>query len=1347
MVQFNVEPIVNLGNNWIRIGDALYEKAQAMDGAVNGVGWTGPAGTAAKAAWHDGDRGVYTSLATSADAAWKIGESLHIYAEELQKTINEINKRRLVAALANIFGLVLGGLLMELGPLIGALLSAVRGILANMVPWFARLAAALAKTGAVGTFVTDAVIGAATNLGLDIITQLLANAAADEKFRVDWKSSAASVAFGAQQAVVGNHWTPHPKRSGAAESALPTVPKGAPTGAGAALNTPKPSVVLPLSGTKVPVPDFLTHAATLPPYSSPSRSTASESGLTGPQGRPASLNPVAAASAGPSRTGTPNTAPAASGAGPQPHLTGRPADGPAPTRPDSSAPTPIDPARSVPTGSTSTPGPTRPTQPGQTRPTSAGPAETAGPTQLTPSGPTGAPGPTRPTSAGPAETSGPAPLTHSAPGGSPGATRPTSAGSAEAAGPARASGASASSASGGGPAASFPGKGNTLGAAPGARPNPADNGTTTVNIPPRGADPAHSSGSGTSATTPAPVPPRRTGSGYDRPADLSTIANRPDSGPFPGSGNALGTTPGARPNPADNQLTTVNIPPTASRTPSSTPAATNTPPGTAGTTFPGNGNTLGTTPAARPNPADNQLTTVNIPPTASRTPSSTPAATNTPPGTAGTTFPGNGNTLGTTPAARPNPADGRPTTVNIPPTGKSTSASAAPVPPHRTGAGYDRPADLSTITDRPDSGPFPGTGDTLGATPGSRTNPADGRPTTVNIPPAGSKTPTSEPFPGTGNRLGAAPAARPNPADNEPTTVNVPPTAAGPSAGKGTPARPDVGHRRPATLDDLGIRGSGDGAGGAGHGTTLNQGSRTTTQVIHERPHASSDPAPVTASRGGEPDPAPATPSRGDRPDTAPVATPSHSNKPDVARTSTPHGDGPDTTPVTTPHVKEPDPAPATTAHSSEPDAAHTPAPAPAPGRPSQGAAHEPGPLPSPGGRPAGHGGGPDEAAAGSPQPPAAPSTQPAPHADQPSVDPDRSTPHSDRLDIDAARATIGDPSVPPDTLVQATAQAAAILSVRWHQVQPGADPWGAAPLVPRPESGPIGTGWTRALDLVTAQVVRHGPFTGQATAASVLPGVVAGSGNGPLLLLGETGPTGEALHLGAHQVPLAELSNWLPEHTGWQPGDLLVLPAPDAAVPGPQGEPSLAQRIADHTGAPVLAPDGDLYVSGDGRLVTDGQQGWIESLPHQTPVVHHPELGQSLFAHGSPPSDVQPADTPQPHAATDSGVHPAEDVVAAPAHQVTLESLLPEGSLDLDLTPHLVDALAEAAVHSLRSQLDTLTGPLEREVRFTAPADSTQLAKVLQVTQHVAGTLDQSIPVVRDTDGSLLLKICPPTE
>ncbi|MGP4045978.1 hypothetical protein [Streptomyces sp. 2A115] len=1112
---------MTLGNDWIAIGDALYEKAQAMDGAMNAMGWTGSAGTAARAAWRDGERGVYQSLSTSADAAWKIGESLHIYAEELQKTIHEINKQRVVAALANVFGLALGGLMIELGPLIGAMLSAVRGILANMLPWFARLAAALAKTGAAGAFVSNAAIGAAMSLGFDVITQLLAHAAAGEQFHgVNWKDEAINMALGAEAAFVGGHWSPGPNRSAGAAHSVPS-PKGTPTRSSSPTNLPKTSVVLPISGAKVPLPDFISKGLALPPYG-PARHSESEFGATGPQGETAHLDPAAAgptstptaASAKPAEAGAPDLAPVAHGAGPQAHSSGRPDEGGGPTRASSAGPSGADPGSK--------------------------------------------------------------------------------------------------------PAQSFPGSGNTIDIAPAARTNPADNQPTTINTPPIGP--------GTS--NPNPTPPRRTGIGYDRPADLNTL------------------------------------PPTTEPTPT-----TNHNP------FPGTGNTINTTPAARTNPADNQPTTINTPPLG--------------PGT-------------------PNPN---------------------PPPPRRTGIGYDRPADLNTLPPTTTHTPF----SVIGKTPTSSQN---------------------HHFPGTGNTIDTAPGTRTNPADNQPTGVNIPPVGSGTSPGTAIrPLREGAGYQRPATLDDIGAHSSGDGRGGsgpsgAGYGTTMNHGSNTVTLVVHEKPrptqhdgpHLESDPAAVSTSHGGGTDTAPPRGDTGHAPDRS-----SETMAPEVSASAAPEpaplpspgakGNGPVALP--SPGVKGGEPTSPPAADTAPAEGTSTPGPVP-------GAKHADGSGAVPGGNPRDTG--------------PATSLAAAPSATVPSS---TATAHTSRLDIDAARATLGDVSLSPDTVARATVQASAILGVRWHEVQPSADPLGAAPLVPRPQTGPIGTGYTRALDLVTAQVVQHGPLTAQATAASILPGA-ARSTERPMLLFGEPSPAGDALHLGEHRVPLTHLSSWLPAHTGWSAGGLVVLPIPDAAVPTPQGGASFAQRLADHIGSPVLAPDGPLHVSSDGRLVTDGPEGWIESLPHRDPVVRSPELGQSLFARNpeqSPSVGYAADETAYGHSGGPEGTGNSsarqnqERSPDAPARShsavrdFTVADLLPQGALDIDLTPELTEALADAVVRSLRARLEVPTGTLGSEIRFVAPADGAQRMRMFEVTQQVAVALDQSIPVVRGTDGGLLVKICPPGE
>jgi hypothetical protein len=214
----------------------------------------------------------------------------------------------------------------------------------------------------------------------------------------------------------------------------------------------------------------------------------------------------------------------------------------------------------------------------------------------------------------------------------------------------------------------------------------------------------------------------------------------------------------------------------------------------------------------------------------------------------------------------------------------------------------------------------------------------------------------------------------------------------------------------------------------------------------------------------------------------------------------------------------------------------------------------------------------------------------------------------AERLDLAAAQAALSRPDLTQAERHQALVDAAAILEVRAHALDPLSDPYGLTPLV-RPPSGAVGaeapSAHGRAYPLIAGEIVRHGRLAGRITAEQVLPGSVVG--RGPLLLAGATyDSAADALVLGADVVPLDRMSEWLSHNTSWQSGDLVVLPIPGAASP--------AERLAHEIGAPVLAPGAELAVSAEGGLVSAGG-GWVEAGPYGRTTVWQRGLGQSLFA------------------------------------------------------------------------------------------------------------------------------------
>ncbi|MGW7572113.1 hypothetical protein ACWGJV_38385, partial [Streptomyces tendae] len=256
MVQFNVEPLIEEGNRWMHLGDELHLHATSMDGTVSGMAWTSAAGRAAREAWNSRGDDVHGSLQASAETAWRIGDAFQTYAEELQKAIHEINKQRLVAAVANIFGVALLLLTVELLPIIGPLIESLIELMAGAVAFMAAFEAAMASLGLVGEFAFGAVIGASFTLGFDMLIQAMAHAATQTKFQVDWKSEAINMGLGAAAgvAMLGEHWMPPSIKSAPPRVAQPGKGAGGIPPTPGNLPNSRPFVILPISGIKVPLP-------------------------------------------------------------------------------------------------------------------------------------------------------------------------------------------------------------------------------------------------------------------------------------------------------------------------------------------------------------------------------------------------------------------------------------------------------------------------------------------------------------------------------------------------------------------------------------------------------------------------------------------------------------------------------------------------------------------------------------------------------------------------------------------------------------------------------------------------------------------------------------------------------------------------------------------------------------------------------------------------------------------------------------------------------------------------------------------------------------------------------------
>ncbi|MDH3039147.1 hypothetical protein [Streptomyces sp. TRM75561] len=199
MPHFDDSLIRELGRQWIDNGQRLHDYVTVMDSGMASMndGWTGKAGEAAQVVWSGvADHNVRHALLEAGQVAQDVGNAIIAYADELQKTVEEINRAHMIEALATIFGLVLGLASFGIAGLLGRLLAAVADIVAGIASRISAIASAAAGAGRAAAFVTDAALNAALTLGTDIVSNLMASKAVNAPLHVDWQSEGMNVALG-----------------------------------------------------------------------------------------------------------------------------------------------------------------------------------------------------------------------------------------------------------------------------------------------------------------------------------------------------------------------------------------------------------------------------------------------------------------------------------------------------------------------------------------------------------------------------------------------------------------------------------------------------------------------------------------------------------------------------------------------------------------------------------------------------------------------------------------------------------------------------------------------------------------------------------------------------------------------------------------------------------------------------------------------------------------------------------------------------------------------------------------------------------------------------------------------
>lgn len=172
----DLNAIIQLGNEWIRMGDALYTEERSNTNLVAVMGWRGGAYTVAQEAWHSH---LSVVLQNAADGAWKMGETIHAYAQSIydqaQKMAEENNKNYLIT----IFSFFLSVLTAPVNFAIGAVLGMLSKIIGNLL-----------------TIALDVTVGAASTFLIDITANALASAATHTAVTIDWNEEGKNIGLG-----------------------------------------------------------------------------------------------------------------------------------------------------------------------------------------------------------------------------------------------------------------------------------------------------------------------------------------------------------------------------------------------------------------------------------------------------------------------------------------------------------------------------------------------------------------------------------------------------------------------------------------------------------------------------------------------------------------------------------------------------------------------------------------------------------------------------------------------------------------------------------------------------------------------------------------------------------------------------------------------------------------------------------------------------------------------------------------------------------------------------------------------------------------------------------------------
>ncbi|MEV5753961.1 hypothetical protein AB0L00_39625, partial [Actinoallomurus sp. NPDC052308] len=191
----DVNAIYDLGNQWIEMGDSLYAEQLNFTDEIGALAWKGDAFATAQDVWVNQ---MSVVLNDAADAAWKTGEAINAYADNIKKEAEKMAKDDNTAFFAQIFGFVLTIVALPVGAALGAAASVLARVLSSLVSVLSQIAERLGPVAMTALeFTAGAAAGAAASFVFDMADLGLASAAAHNDFTINGTSEGINIGLGA----------------------------------------------------------------------------------------------------------------------------------------------------------------------------------------------------------------------------------------------------------------------------------------------------------------------------------------------------------------------------------------------------------------------------------------------------------------------------------------------------------------------------------------------------------------------------------------------------------------------------------------------------------------------------------------------------------------------------------------------------------------------------------------------------------------------------------------------------------------------------------------------------------------------------------------------------------------------------------------------------------------------------------------------------------------------------------------------------------------------------------------------------------------------------------------------